>query len=108
MIEACREAGLPAPIFGASEGEFRVELPRERFAKSQLTAMGLSERQMTAVRHVKERGTISNREYRELVSVSARQATLDLGALEEAGVLVRRGAGRSARYELSDASVGAS
>lgn len=108
MIEACREAGLPAPIFGASEGEFRVELPRERFAESQLTAMGLSERQMIAVRHVKERGTISNREYRELVSVSARQATLDLGALEESGVLVRRGAGRSARYELSDASVGAS
>ena len=61
-----------------------------------------------SIPHVKERGTISNREYRELVSVSARQATLDLGALEEAGVLVRRGAGRSARYELSDASVGAS
>jgi ATP-dependent DNA helicase RecG len=100
MIEASREAGLPAPIFSATGSEFRVELPRDRFGEAQLRTLGLSDRQIGAVRHVKERGSITNREYRDLVGVSSRQALIDLADLEKAGVLVRRGGGRSVRYEF--------
>lgn len=40
--------------------------------------MGLNERQIKAVRYVKERGSVTNNKYRELCETSERTATRDL------------------------------
>ncbi len=55
--------------------------------------------QVRAVVYVKERGSISNKEYRELSGVKERTATMELGDLVEKGILERVGTtGRGTRY----------
>jgi ATP-dependent DNA helicase RecG len=62
--------------------------------------LGLNERQIKAVMYVKEKGKITNREYRELAELSDEGARIDLKMLVEKGVLQIMGKGRSARYVL--------
>jgi ATP-dependent DNA helicase RecG len=101
MIELCRAASLPEPEFVAEPGSFAVTFRKDAFTPELLAERGLNERQIQGVLYARAHGSITNRTYRELVGVSPRQATVDLRGLEEARVLVRRGGGRSARYELS-------
>jgi len=53
-----------------------------------------------AMRHIHERGSILNREYRELTGVSEQTALRDLEALVEQGILTRVGKTRSRHYKL--------
>ncbi len=103
IIRLCREQGLPDPEFAHWQGGVLVTFAKDPYTPERLRAMGLSERQIKAVMYVKERGSISNREYRELNAVSDEAARLDLKQLVEMGVLVVQGKGRSVRYVLSRA-----
>jgi ATP-dependent DNA helicase RecG len=53
------------------------------------------------MRYIQERGSILNREYRELTGISEQTALRDLEMLVERGVLKRVGKTRGRRYELS-------
>ena len=53
-----------------------------------------------AMRYIHERGSILNREYRELTGVSEQTALRDLEALVEQGMLKRIGKTRSRQYKL--------
>ena len=67
-----------------------------------LRKFGLNERQIKAVMYVKERGRITNKEYRSMFDITDRTALSDLNNLCERGFLRKIGiTGRSAAYELT-------
>ena len=47
---------------------------------------------------IKDKGSITNREYREIIGISDEGARLDLKKLVEKGILEVRGKGRSVYY----------
>ena len=61
---------------------------------------GLNERQKKAIEYIKEDERITNREYREIFTVSAATAKRELGDLIEKGICRIAGAGRSLHYLL--------
>jgi ATP-dependent DNA helicase RecG len=64
-------------------------------------SLGLSERQIRAALWAKEKGSITNREYRRLTGLSDEGARRDLNELVSKGILRSEGKGRSVRYILS-------
>lgn len=102
MVKQCKQAGLPEPEFVNNRGvEFRTILGRDLLTEFALTRLGLNERQLKAVKYVKTKGKITNKEYRELTGVSKPMATLDLKGLITKRVLKRMGKiGRGTKYVI--------
>jgi len=100
MIDICLEWGLPEPVFEELSGGLVVTL-RKEITEQFLRGKGLNERQIKAVSYIREKGSISNKEYQNLLDVSRATATRDLKLLEEKGILKRVGKGRrDLKYEL--------
>ncbi len=78
--------------------EFRVILPRDVFTIDALTKMGLNDRHIKAVKYVKEKGRITNREYRQLNNISDECARRDLDILLKKKIFKTQGSGRSLSY----------
>jgi len=91
MITGCKEAGLPEPEFAQSGGEFVVTIWRDWLTELAMMELGLSERQVRAVRFVKEKGRIGNSEYQDLVKISKRNASRDLSELVEKEIFEKKG-----------------
>lgn len=103
MIKLCEDSELPAPEFEDRSSGFTVTFRRNALAPPALSTLGLTPNQIEAVEYVRAHGSITNREYRELVDVGARTASKDLTEIaDEFGVLRQVGAGRSVRYVLPD------
>jgi ATP-dependent DNA helicase RecG len=100
MAQLCRAQGLPEPEFVSTPYHFTVTFRKDPYTPERLRLLGLSERQAKAVQFARERGSISNAEYRDLTGVSDRTALRDLDGLVEAGVFTRASGGRQARYAL--------
>jgi ATP-dependent DNA helicase RecG len=104
MIEQCRAQGAPEPEFVQvrNNKEFRSILPRDVLTESVLVKAGLSERQMRAIKLIKENGQITNNDYQKMSGVSKATATRDLMDLLKRGILERFGVtGRGTAYHLS-------
>ncbi len=99
MQKACMKAGLPEPRFEEYQG-FRVIFRKDIYTEEYLRKLGLNERQIKAVMYVKEKGKITNKEYRELNSISDEGARIDLSRLVEMDILEQKGSGRSVHYVL--------
>lgn len=102
MIEEMLQAGHPAPIFRATPYSFTVSLAnvRERQAIP-AWQRSMNERQLRAMQHVREQGSITNREYRALCpDVSAETLRLDLADMVERGLLLKVGAKKGTYYIL--------
>jgi len=101
ILELCRQQGLPEPEFQNEQGGFRVTFAKDPYTPERLRAIGLNERQIQAVLYVKERGSISNREFQKISGVSKPTATRDLEFLVSTGLLRKEGTtGRGVRYVL--------
>ncbi|MBL7132146.1 MAG: DUF4062 domain-containing protein [Candidatus Omnitrophica bacterium] len=101
MVRQCKEHGLPEPEFVSVRNlEFRTILARDIFTESNLTQMGLNDRQITSIKYIKKQGEISRKQYVTLVGISPRMAHLDLTALVKKKIIVSIGKGRSVRYKL--------
>lgn len=101
MVKQCKAHGLPEPEFVSIRNvEFRTILSRDVFTDGVLNRMELNERQIKAIKYVKENGSISRKEYVSLTDVSMRQANFDLADLIKKKVLVRKGKGRGVKYSL--------
>ena len=100
IIALCRGQGLPDPEFEEYAGGFRVIFYKDAYTPERLRALGLNERQVQAVRYVKERGRIANTEHQKLTGVKKRQASLDLTDLTEKGVLLRVGVTGAGAYYI--------
>ena len=100
MIELCRSAGLPEPDFAMRAGSFVVTLWRDRLTDDVVAALGLNERQVRALAHVKANGRITNAEYQQLAETTRKTAARDLDGLVEKAVLQRVGEKRGVHYVL--------
>jgi ATP-dependent DNA helicase RecG len=101
MRNACVKAGLPEPQFEEYQG-FRVIYRKDIYTEEYLRNLGLNERQIKAVMYVKEKGKITNKEYRKFTGLSDEGARIDISMLVEKGILEPKGSGRTAHYVLKE------
>jgi ATP-dependent DNA helicase RecG len=100
IIDSCKIAELPAPIMEENDGGFIVRLFKDRFAEEELRHLGLNERQIKAVLYVKDKGKITNKEYKEINQISDRTASRELEGLTKLFVFQKIGDKKLASYEL--------
>ncbi|MCG2726004.1 MAG: DUF4062 domain-containing protein [Elusimicrobia bacterium] len=107
MLAKCKEHHAPEPEFVLIRNkEFRAILPRDIFTEDSLVRIGLNERQIKAVKYVREKGRITNKEYKELTEVSKPTATRDLSELKQKKVFTLKGIGkRSLFYILYESKI---
>ena len=91
ILTACRDAGMPEPIFEEAWGGIQVTFLKDIYTEEYLKKLNLNERQLKAMIEVKRSGTITNKKYQELFKVSRNTASRDLTELVEKNVL--RGSG---------------
>lgn len=108
IIDRCIEQGLPEPEFENWQGGLRVTFLKDPYTEERLRAVGLNDRQIRAVRYVKEKGSISNTAYQELNRVSKRTASEELSDLVQKGVLEKTGGqrGRGTAYRAKTGRIG--
>lgn len=102
MVKQCRQAGLPEPEFVNNRGyEFRVILGRDVYTESALAKLGLNERQLKAIKFIKNEGKITNKEYKKLTGTSKPTASRDLNELVNKSIFLRIGeTGKGTLYKL--------
>jgi ATP-dependent DNA helicase RecG len=108
VADWCKKAGLPAPKFDPGDNRFRVIIWRDWLTDDRIKGLGLNERQIKAVRLLKTERQISNMEYQQATGASRATAKRDLDELVKTRLLTLVGAGRSARYRLTNGSIGSS
>lgn len=107
IINECRQAGIPDPVFNYDSSDISVEFRKDIYFPEYLDSLGLTERQVKAVLYVKEKGKITNREFQSLYNVSKATATRDLSELENKQLLMNKGTkGSSSVYVLFRAIYG--
>jgi ATP-dependent DNA helicase RecG len=100
MRGACIKAGIPEPKFEEHQG-FRVIFRKDIYTEEYLQKLGLNERQIKAAMYVKQKGRITNREYREMFNIKNRMALMDLSDLCNKRIMTRVGkTGRATEYIL--------
>ena len=102
MIESMVQEGHPPPHFKARPHAFSVTLHNSRDRKVvPKWESNMNERQMRALTHIRESGSIANRVYRQLCpDVSPETLRLDLADLVSKGVLLKIGAKKGTYYIL--------
>jgi ATP-dependent DNA helicase RecG len=102
MTEWMKDRGLPEPEFKEELAGFSVYFYKDIYTEDNLRKKGLHERQIKAVMYVKERGKITNREYREIFGITDRMALLDLSNLCVREIFEKIGkTGRNTEYILT-------
>lgn len=102
MIEVMEQAGHQPPTFDARPYSFAVTLFNEREKpKPPEWVRNTNHRQARALQYIRERGSITNREYRQLCKgVSAETLRLDLVDMVEKGILIKVGSKKGTHYIL--------
>lgn len=101
MIIACGEIGVPDPVLEEKSGGFSITFQKDICTEDRMRKLGLNERQVKAVLYVKEKGKITNREYRVICETSNRTATRDLTELVSLEIFQQIGiTGKGAKYIL--------
>jgi ATP-dependent DNA helicase RecG len=100
IIDLCKKHGLPYPEFKEVFGGFSIVFRKDVYTEEYLRNLDLNERQIKAVMHIKEKGKITNKEYREMTGLSDEGARIDVNELVEKGLLLSKGRGRGAYYVL--------
>jgi ATP-dependent DNA helicase RecG len=103
IINSCREAGLPEPEMKEQDGGMLVVLFKDKFNEAQLQKLGLNERQLKAVKYVRENGSITNAVFQQLNHVGKSTATVDLQQLVDLELFSPPAAkGRGSKYILKN------
>ncbi len=100
MVEWMKEAGLPEPEYKEGKGGFSVYLYKDAYNEESLKKMGLSERQIRTVKFVKDKGKITNKDYREITGLSDEGARIEINQLVRKEILLSKGKGRNVHYVL--------
>ncbi|NQU78265.1 DeoR family transcriptional regulator [Candidatus Woesearchaeota archaeon] len=96
--EISKEFGIPKPAFEKNPVETKIVF-RPLDDKWKEDAV-LNERQEKELEYIREKGSITNKEYREINDVSNKTAFQDLVELLEKGLVAKKGRGRSSQYIL--------
>jgi ATP-dependent DNA helicase RecG len=108
MIQKCKEAGLPEPIYEETSGGVQVTFLKDIFNEDYINKQMLNDRQIKAILHLKEHGRINNTEYQRINETSKRTASNDLQELTEKGLIQKIGAtGKGTQYVLQRGNKGA-
>ncbi len=102
MVEVMEQAGHKPPTFDARPYSFAVVLynARERQSAPEW-ARNTNHRQQRALQYIRDNGSITNREYRTLITgVSAETLRLDLADMVERGILLKVGSKKGTYYIL--------
>ncbi len=91
IVDLCKKQGLPEPEYREEQGGFSVWFYKDIYTEDNLRKMGLNERQIKAIVHIKEKGKITNKEYQRLTGISKPTATRELKSLVEMGILKQQG-----------------
>lgn len=100
MINLCKEAGLPEPVFEQRHGSFVVTLWRHWLTDQLLAEYNLNSRQLQAIGYLKSNERITNADYQKLSGVHRKTAARDLDGLVERGIIDRIGEKRGIHYVL--------
>ena len=100
MYGECHRARMPEPVFEEKQGGLWLTFGSLPGSEQGLRSMGLNERQIKAVLHVRRAAIISNHEYQALTGVSRVTAKRDLADLVARRILVRTGKKRGLRYVM--------
>lgn len=101
IVSWCKEWKLPEPEFGANGTSIFVKIRKDILTEEYLKELGLNERQIKAVMHVKKEGKITNKEYQKIANVKGRTATADLNELVNKNIFQKVGTtGRGTYYTL--------
>ena len=87
MINECVNFGIPKPIYFYDMSGFWVEFRKENLNPEYLKTLGLNERQINAIEHLKNKGKITNSDYQTTFKVSRNTASRDLTDLVDKGLL---------------------
>jgi predicted HTH transcriptional regulator len=99
VLSKCKEAGLPIPEFAQDGDQFVVTLWRDWLTQDAIAKLGLTDRQLSVIPHLKANQRITNAQYRKITGVTDRTALRDLEDLVSKGVVVKSGkTGRGAGY----------
>jgi ATP-dependent DNA helicase RecG len=102
MIEVMKQAGHQPPTFDARPYSFAVTLFNARKQQPPPEwVRNTNHRQTRALQYLREHGSITNREYRQICQgVSAETLRLDLVDMVEKGILVKVGSKKGTHYIL--------
>lgn len=101
MIRQCKKHNLPEPEFIQKMGHFITIIWKDIFTEKYLSELGLTERQIKAVKLLKEKGKITNKEYQVICEVSRQTAACELSCMMKLNILLRHGkTGRDTYYTL--------
>ena len=101
MIKQCKKSGLPEPEFINAHGEFRTIIARDMLTESTLNKLGLNERQLRAIKYVKEKGHITLSLSSNLCTdVSEKTLYRDLQYLVTKNILKQSGEKKGRKYIL--------
>lgn len=64
ILDTCKAAELPEPEMQELDGGFSITLFKNTLTEEQFTKLGLNARQVKAVFFVKEKGKITNKDYK--------------------------------------------
>lgn len=101
MINECVQFGIPKPNYFYDMSGFWVEFRKDVFSLEYFKSLGLNERQIQAMKYIKEKGKITNSEYQTNFGVARNTATRDLSDLVEKKLLKSsESKGAGSYYEL--------
>jgi len=101
MINECIRFGIPKPKYFYDMSGFWVEFRKDIFDLEYFKSLGLNDRQIQAMKYLKENGKITNSEYQTNYSVARNTATRDLTELVEKGLIKSsESKGAGSFYEL--------
>jgi len=101
IVDLCRTAALPEPEFVESSGGIRTIFYKDFFNENFFIKQNLSERQIKAVKYLKQNHKITNEKYQEICFISKPTATRDLVDLVEKGICTKIGTtGKGTEYVL--------
>jgi ATP-dependent DNA helicase RecG len=81
IVDSFKKAGLPEPEYKEEQCGFSVYFYKDIYTEENLQKMGLNERQIKAILYIKEKGNITNTQYRDISGTSERTASRDLSEM---------------------------
>lgn len=92
---------MPLPEFTSESGYFVARLRKQIAIGTRPHYDELNERQRGILRHIRDAGRITIKDYVKQYHISERQALNDINELIQFGFIQRLGVGRSTYYELA-------
>ena len=102
VLKLCSLAGIPVPHFEEYQSGFLVEFRKNIYTEEYLRKLGLNDRQIKAVNHIKENKIINLSSYKALIkNVSEKTLYRDLQDLVDKKILKEIGEKKGRKYELA-------